>query len=105
MTIFVMLRKWFDFMIALCDLSAWTIVQGGKKPHSGGERSEIPAVKATSVARSIEKGGADTRTNERNSPIAECEERATPRRVWSEREMRGRGGKRMHKTHLGQGGG
>ena len=61
MAIFVMLRKWFDFLIALCDLFAWTIVQCGKKPHSGGERSETTAVRATSVARSIEKGGAGTR--------------------------------------------
>jgi len=105
MAIFVMLRKWFDFLIALCDISAWTIVQCGKKPHSGGERSETTAVKATSVARSIEKGGAETRTNERNSPRAGREERAELRRVWSERETRFRGGKGEYKAHLWRGGG
>ena len=56
MAIFVMLRKWFDFLIALCDLSVWTLVQCGKKPHSGGERSETSAVIATSAARMHRKG-------------------------------------------------
>lgn len=56
MTIFVMSSKWLNSLIAWCDLSAWTIVQGGKKLQSGGERSETSAVKVTSAARKHRRG-------------------------------------------------
>ena len=43
--------------------------------------------------------------SERNSPIADCEERAKPRRVWSERETHSREGKGVNKAYLCLGGG
>lgn len=80
MAIFVTLRKWFDFLIALCDLSAWTVVQGGKKPQSGGECSETSAVKATSVARKHRKGrsgNADERAELIHSGVRGTSDTAT----------------------------
>ena len=106
MAIFVMLRKWSNSSVAWSDLFAWTIVQCGKKPQSGGERSETSAVRATSVARKHKKRAKRVcGANERNSPRADREERASTRRVWSERETHSREGKGVYKAYLCLGGG